>query len=68
MVVYIKSPAGHVAGVTVQDRITSGFSCDVSCITLFERMLTKAVRAHESDYRDWEAIDAWAGSTARDRG
>jgi len=28
----------------------------------------KAVRAHEGDYRDWEAIDAWAGSIARELG
>ena len=33
-----------------------------------ERMVVKAVRAPEGDFRDWEAIDAWAASIARDLG
>jgi menaquinone-dependent protoporphyrinogen IX oxidase len=31
-----------------------------------ERMMAKAVRAPEGDYRNWEAVDAWAESIARD--
>ncbi len=31
-----------------------------------ERMVVKAVRAPEGDYRDWPAIDAWAETIARD--
>ncbi len=33
-----------------------------------ERMMAKAVRAPEGDYRNWEAIDTWAESIARDLG
>jgi menaquinone-dependent protoporphyrinogen oxidase len=33
-----------------------------------ERMVLKAVRAPEGDFRDWEAIDAWAASIAQSLG
>ena len=33
-----------------------------------ERMVVKAVRAPEGDFRDWQAIDAWAASIAQDLG
>ena len=33
-----------------------------------ERMVAKAVRAPEGDFRDWSAIDAWAASIARELG
>jgi menaquinone-dependent protoporphyrinogen oxidase len=33
-----------------------------------ERMVVKAVKAPEGDFRDWEAIDTWAASIARDLG
>jgi menaquinone-dependent protoporphyrinogen oxidase len=33
-----------------------------------ERMVLKAVHAPEGDYRDWQAIDAWAASIARELG
>jgi hypothetical protein len=29
-------------------------------------MMVKAVRAPEGDFRDWQAIEAWAASIARD--
>ena len=33
-----------------------------------ERMVVKAVRGPEGDFRDWQAIEAWAESIARDLG
>ena len=43
-------------------------SLDHNKLSFTERMVVKAVRAPEGDYRDWEAIDAWAESIARDLG
>ncbi len=37
-------------------------------LSFAERMVVKAVRAPEGDFRDWEAIDAWSASIARDLG
>jgi len=37
-------------------------------LSFAERMVVKAVRAPEGDFRDWEAIDAWAASIARNLG
>lgn len=37
-------------------------------LSFAERMVVKAVRAPEGDFRDWQAIDAWAASIARDLG
>lgn len=39
---------------------------DHNKLSFTERMMTKAVRAPEGDYRDWKAIDAWAISIAHD--
>jgi menaquinone-dependent protoporphyrinogen oxidase len=33
-----------------------------------ERMVVKAVKAPEGDFRDWKAIEDWAASIARDLG
>jgi menaquinone-dependent protoporphyrinogen oxidase len=33
-----------------------------------ERMVVKAVKGPEGDFRDWQAIEAWAESIARDLG
>ncbi len=41
---------------------------DHSRLSFAERMMAKAVRAPEGDFRDWEAIEAWAESLARDLG
>ena len=43
-------------------------SLDNHKLSFTERMLAKAVRAPEGDYRNWEAIDAWTESIARDLG
>ena len=37
-------------------------------LSFAERMMAKAVRAPEGDFRDWQAIEAWAASIARDLG
>lgn len=39
---------------------------DHNKLSFTERMMAKGVRAPEGDYRNWEAIDAWAESIARD--
>lgn len=37
-------------------------------LSFAERMMVKAVRAPEGDFRDWQAIEAWAANIARDLG
>jgi menaquinone-dependent protoporphyrinogen oxidase len=37
-----------------------------SRLSFAERMMVKAVRAPEGDFRDWQAIEAWAACVARD--
>jgi menaquinone-dependent protoporphyrinogen oxidase len=39
---------------------------DHHTLSFAERMMVKAVRAPEGDFRDWQAIEAWAASIARD--
>jgi len=39
---------------------------DHKSLSFPERMVIKAVRAPEGDYRDWPAIDAWAERIAHD--
>ncbi len=41
-------------------------SLDHNNLSFTERMVLKAVRAPEGDYRNWEAVDAWAEGIARD--
>ena len=41
---------------------------DHNRLSFTERMMAKAVRAPEGDYRDWQAIEAWTESIARDLG
>jgi menaquinone-dependent protoporphyrinogen oxidase len=48
-----------------EQRIFLG-ALDHSRLSFAERMMVKAVRAPEGDFRDWEAIEAWAASIARD--
>jgi len=35
---------------------------DMSTLSFGERMIVKAVKAPEGDFRDWDEIDAWADS------
>jgi menaquinone-dependent protoporphyrinogen oxidase len=37
-------------------------------LSFAERMMAKAVRSPEGDFRDWQAIEIWAASIARDLG
>jgi menaquinone-dependent protoporphyrinogen oxidase len=39
---------------------------DHTKLSFAERMMVKAVRAHEGDFRDWKAIEDWAESIAKD--
>jgi menaquinone-dependent protoporphyrinogen oxidase len=41
---------------------------DHNKLSFTERMVVKAVRGPEGDFRDWQAIEAWAESIARDLG
>jgi len=41
---------------------------DPSLLSFAERMMVKAVRVPEGDFRDWEAIEAWAENIAQDLG
>src|SRR6266496_1908846 len=50
-----------------EQRIFFG-ALDPSRLSFAERMMAKALRAPEGDFRDWEAIEAWAASIARDLG
>jgi menaquinone-dependent protoporphyrinogen oxidase len=47
-----------------EQRIFFG-ALDPSRLSFAERVMVKAVRAPEGDFRDWQAIDAWAASIAR---
>jgi len=37
---------------------------DMSALSFGERMIVKAVKAPEGDFRDWDEIDAWADEIA----
>ena len=50
-----------------EQRIFFG-ALDHSHLSFAERVMVKAVRAPEGDFRDWQAIDAWAASIAQDLG
>ena len=41
---------------------------DYHKMSFSDRMILKALRAPEGDFRDWPAIEAWAASLARDLG
>lgn len=47
-----------------EERIFFG-ALDYHKLTFPDRMILKALRAQEGDFRDWPAIDAWAASIAR---
>ncbi len=47
------------------ERIFFG-ALDYHKLSFPERMILKAMRAHEGDFRDWGAIEAWAANIAQD--
>ncbi len=49
------------------ERIFFG-ALDYHKLSFSERMVMKAMRAPEGDFRDWPTIEAWAASIARDLG
>ena len=49
------------------ERIFFG-ALDHHTLSFPERMVAKALRAPEGDFRDWGAIEAWAADIARDLG
>jgi menaquinone-dependent protoporphyrinogen oxidase len=53
--------------ITEGRRIFFG-ALDHNKLSFAERMVVKAVRGPEGDFRDWQAIEAWAESIARDLG
>ena len=50
-----------------EQRIFFG-ALDHSRLSFAERVMVKAVRAPEGDFRNWQSIEAWAESIARDLG
>ena len=50
-----------------EQRIFFG-ALDHSHLSFAERVMVKAVRAPEGDFRDWQVIEEWAASIARDLG
>jgi menaquinone-dependent protoporphyrinogen oxidase len=50
-----------------EQRIFFG-ALDHSHLSFAERVMVKAVRAPEGDFRDWQVIDAWAASIAHNLG
>src|ERR1700694_5014927 len=50
-----------------EQRIFFG-ALDHQRLSFAERMVVKAVRAPEGDFRDWQVIEAWAASIARKLG
>ena len=61
-----KEIAEFQQAIRPRDRRIFFGALDHSKLTFAERMMAKAVRAPEGDFRDWEAIEAWAASIARD--
>jgi menaquinone-dependent protoporphyrinogen oxidase len=46
--------------IAPRDHRTFFGKLDMSTLSFGERMIVKAVKAPEGDFRDWEDIDAWA--------
>jgi menaquinone-dependent protoporphyrinogen oxidase len=47
-----------------EDHVVFPGALDMEALSFPERMVMKAVRAQPGDYRDWEAVDAWAARIA----
>lgn len=53
-----------VDAVTARDHQIFSGKLDKEVLGFAERAIVAAVRAPEGDFRDWEAIEAWAGDIA----
>ena len=51
-----------------QDQRVFFGALDHNHLSFAERVMVKAVRAPEGDFRDWQVIEAWAASIARNLG
>jgi menaquinone-dependent protoporphyrinogen oxidase len=47
-----------------RDMAVFGGKIDVSALHLGDKLIIKAVKAKTGDFRDWRAIEAWAGRIA----
>lgn len=52
--------AGLTYSLNLRDHTVFGGSLDVAKLGTGERLITKVVRAPQGDFRDWDAIRAWA--------
>lgn len=65
MTMLVAYASKHGSTLGVAERIFFG-ALDHSHLSFAERMMAKAVRAPEGDFRDWKAIEAWAASIAQE--
>lgn len=58
------SRAPVATGIPVRDSVVFGGRIDRSALSALERAVTRLIGVTDGDYRDWDAIDAWASSIA----
>jgi menaquinone-dependent protoporphyrinogen oxidase len=63
-----KEMAEFQEAITPRDQQLFFGVLDLHKLSFPERMVAKALRAPVGDFRDWEAIETWAASIARDLG
>jgi menaquinone-dependent protoporphyrinogen oxidase len=63
-----KEMAGFRKAIRPRDERIFFGALDYHKLSFPERMVMKAMRAPEGDFRDWPAIEAWAASIDRDLG
>lgn len=63
-----KEKAEFLETIRPRDQRTFFGALDHNRLSFAERMMAKAIRSPEGDFRDWQAIDAWTESIARNLG
>jgi menaquinone-dependent protoporphyrinogen oxidase len=63
-----KEKAEFQQAIAPREQRTFFGALDPSLLSFAERMMAKALRAPVGDFRDWDAIEAWTASIARDLG
>ncbi|MEP7054969.1 MAG: flavodoxin domain-containing protein [Actinomycetota bacterium] len=58
------APRKLAEAIGALDHRVFGGTPDRASLSLAERAIAKALGAPEGDFRDWEAVDAWAGDIA----